>query len=325
MPKKHKNLFEKIIHIDNLRDAYHKTSKGKRQTSGYLKFKEFSESNLKDIQEELRTGTYQLGPYRCFMVYEPKPREIKSLSFKDRLVQHALCNIISPIMEATLLPYTFACRKDKGTHAGVKHIQALLRSEKPTHFLKTDFSKFFASIPRDVAYSLYERKIGCKRTLDLIAKIISPEGTGIPIGSLTSQLTANLIGGIVDRFIHFELEHRSWARYMDDIVILESDLHRLKESFRRIKVFSKEVLRLDISKWQVSSVSRGINFLGYRIWSTHKLIRKDSVTRAKRKIKNFSNNTEKLQKFCASWLGHISWADCANLRNHLVKTSGTLQ
>lgn len=319
MPKKHKNLFEQIVHIDNLRDAYRKTSKGKKQTSGYLKFKEFSESNLKAIQEELINETYEIGPYRCFMVYEPKPREIKSLGFKDRLVQHALCNIISPIMESTLLPYTFACRRNKGTHAGVKHIQAMLRSEKPTHFLKTDFSKFFASIPRDVVYSLYERKIGCKKTLDLISKIIPIQGRGIPIGSLTSQLSANLIGGLVDRFIHFDLGHRSWARYMDDIVILESDVNRLKESFEKIKLFSKSKLGLDISKWQVSSVSRGINFLGYRIWPTHKLIRKDSVTRAKRKLKRYVNDSENLKMFCASWLGHIGWADCMNLKINLVK------
>ena len=192
MPKRHRNLIHQIAHIDNLRDAYYKTARGKRQTHGYLEFKEYAEANLLLLQEELQDGAYSIGEYRTFTIYEPKARLISALDFKDRLVQHALCNLVAPIMEKALLPWTFACRVGKGTHAGVKHVQAALRSTGTKYYLKTDFSKFFPSVRRSDAHDLYERRIACRKTMAIIDEIIPPVGVGIPIGSLTSQLTANL-------------------------------------------------------------------------------------------------------------------------------------
>jgi len=231
-------------------------------------------------------------------------------------------SLAAPIMESTLLPYTFACRVGMGTHAGVRHVQAMLRHTHAPYFLKTDFSKYFPSIPLSVAHEMYARKIGCRRTLNILAEIIPPEGRGIPIGSLTSQLTANLVGGLVDRFVHFTLGHRHWARYMDDVVILGDDLPRMRNDFRRIEEFSRDRLGLKISHWAAQPVSRGVNFLGYRIWPTHKLLRKDSVTRAKRKIRRYTEtgNDEAMTKFVASWSGHARWADAHNLKDWLART-----
>lgn len=320
MPKKAKNLMPQIAGLDNLRLAYKKTSLNKYATFGYLQFREFDEINLRLIQEELMDGSYQIGPYRTFTLYEPKERQISALGFKDRLVQHALCNIIEPIMDATLLPYTFACRTGMGTHACVAHVQSQLRHNDFSHFLKLDFKKYFKSIPCDVATELYGQKIGCAATMDLITNIIPPERTGIPIGSLTSQLTANLIGGVADRFVHFDLKQRHWARYMDDMVILGNDALKLRGLFEQIQEFVYNRLRLDISRWHVGSINRGINFVGYRIWGTHKLIRKSSIRTAEKKIKQFIQfqGWEGLDRFLASWLGHIQWADCYNLAKHLL-------
>ena len=324
MGAKHRNLIQKITTIENLREAYRKTSKGKRMSWGYLEFKEYAEANLLLIQEELRDGAYSIGLYRQFTIYEPKPRLISALDFKDRLVQHALCNVISPIFEGGLLPYTFACRAGLGTHAGVRHVQARLRSTEHKYFLKTDFSKFFPSINRARLHEMIYKKIRCEKTLKILREIIPTDGVGIPIGSLTSQLFANVYGNAADRFIHFDLGHKHWARYMDDIVILDSDPHRLRDSFEQISEFGERDLGLRISKWQASPVSRGVNFLGYRIWPTHKLLRKDSVTRAKRKISKFISHKddESLQKFIASWSGHAKWADTHNLFNWMEKRHG---
>ena len=109
------------------------------------------------------------------------------------------------------------------------------------------------------------------------------------------------------------------VRDMDDVVILGDDPEQLRQDFEKIKQFSQEKLKLTISKWQCASVKRGINFLGYRVWATHKLIRKDSVLRAKHKIKHFIEHHEflNLTKFLASWRGHASWADTHNLFNWL--------
>jgi retron-type reverse transcriptase len=324
MPKRHRHLIDRIVTIDNLRDAYRKTAKNKRMTWGYLEFKEYAESNLLLVQQELADGAYKIGGYREFTIYEPKPRLISALDFKDRLVQHALCNVIGPIFEKTLMPYTFACRVGMGTHAGVRHIQSRMRSSHASHFLKTDFSKFFPSVDHAVLHDMIDRKIGCEKTLKILREIISVDGIGIPIGSLTSQLFANVYGNPLDRFIHFDLGHHNWARYMDDIVILDKDPARLRDSFQAISEFSHKNLRLKISKWSVGPLSQGVNFLGYRIWHDHKLLRKDSVVRAKRKVARFvkHNDTESLNKFIASWSGHAQWANTNNLFNWMENKYG---
>lgn len=319
MSHRHKQLIEAIADPGNLRLAYHRTMKNKRMTWGYLNFKEYDQHQLRLIRAELLDGRYQIGPYREFTIFEPKARLISALGFRDRLVQHALCNIIGPIFEKALLPYTFACRPGKGTHAGVRHVQARLRKSRATHFLKTDFRRFFPSIDHRVLHQLIEKKIGCPKTLTLLREIIPIKGYGLPIGSLTSQLFANVYGGVVDRFLHFELNARHWARYMDDIVVLGHDPEALRETFTRLSEHAQNRLGLHISKWHVANTTRGINFLGYRIWATHKLLRKDSVTRAKRKIQNAlkHQDMEALRRFIAAWSGHARWADTHHLLDYL--------
>lgn len=324
MGKKYKRLIERVADIENLRDAFAKTSSGKRMTWGYLEFKEYAELNLERLQSEIINGTWRQGGFREFIVYEPKPRSIHALEFKDRVAQHALVNVIGPIFEKTLLPGTFACREGMGTHAGVRHVQAGLRRTGATHFLKTDYSKFFPSVNREVLHGLIRKKISCPQTLSLIEAMLPVDGKGLPIGSLTSQLFANVYGGEVDRFIHFKLGAKEWTRYMDDIVVLSSNPYELRHWFDDIEQFSIDRLGLRMSKWQISPVTRGINFLGYRIWPRHKLMRKQSVTTAKRKIKRYiqTKDQESLDKFLASWKGHAAHADTCNLFNHLESTYG---
>jgi retron-type reverse transcriptase len=325
MGKKYRNLFEQIVSDENLASAYKKTKAGKRQTWGYLEFKEYEYANLYQLAEELRTETYIPDEYLEFTIYDPKTRLISALPFKDRIVQHAVCNVVAPIFDKTLLPYTFACREQMGTHAGVRHIQSLMRSTKPSHFIKTDYSKFFPSIDREVLHRLIRKKISCRKTYNLLTLFIPQTGTGLPIGSLTSQIFANVYGGLIDRFVHFDLGYRRWARYMDDIIILGDDPDQMREDVNAIKAFSWDQMCMTLSKHQVSPISRGVNFLGYRIWPTHKLLRKDSVQRAKRKIKAMQSrgDTQSLQKFWAAWYGHASWADTHNLLKHMEQEYGT--
>ncbi len=310
--------------MDNLRDAYVKTARGKRQTWGFLEFKEYADINLRAMREQILDSGWVQGAYREFTVYEPKPRLISALDFKDRLAQHALVNVIGPIFDRALLPYTFACRTGKGTHAGVRHIQAALRHTGATHFLKTDYAKFFPSIDLTRLHYLIHRKIKCRRTLDLIRAMVPDRGYGLPIGSLTSQLFANVYGDVIDRFIHFDLGAQHWARYMDDIVIVSSNPYDLRNWHEDIARVSKDRLGLAISKWQVAPVSRGINFLGFRIWPRHKLLRKRSVVAAKRKINRYvrHDNPLVLRQFIASWRGHAAHADTCHLFTHLEKRYG---
>jgi RNA-directed DNA polymerase len=320
MTKRYRNLIGVITRPETMERALRLTARGKRLTSGYLEFKEFSALNLADLAREMADGSYVAGAPHEFFVFDPKKRLISALPFGDRVAQQALCLVIAPIFDRALLPRAFACRPGKGTHAGVMLLQSDLRRETrdgaPLYFLKTDFRAYFASIERPVLWKLIEAKISCRGTLRLIEAMLPRQGIGLPIGSLTSQIFANLYAGAtLDRHLQQTLRERLWYRYMDDLVVLGRDpdhLRRLKDEIER---FSATRLGLRFSKWQVANVERGINFLGYRIWASHKLLRKDSVVRARHKIAAYRAGGEhaRLERFLDAWLGHARWADSANL------------
>lgn len=323
MGKKYRHLIERIIAPDNMRRAYYLTARGRRFTNGALTFKEYSEFNLGRLAYELHTNTYQPGPPHQFMVYEPKPRLITALPFRDRVAQHALCNVITPIFEKTLLPRTYACRFGMGAHRGVVALQAelrrLSRDGRQVYFLKTDYSKFFPSIDRAVLHRLLRKKISCAATMRVIEAMVPPDGIGLHIGSLTSQLFANVYGGALDRHLQQALGEQHWYRYMDDVVVLGDSLEHLHKLRLEMQRFSLNELGLRFSKWSAAPITRGVNFLGYRIWPTHKLLRRQSVVKAKRKISFYraTGQSEKLALFLAAWLGHARWADSANLLKRL--------
>jgi retron-type reverse transcriptase len=322
MPKTENNLIERIADMDNLRLAYAKTASGKRDTHAYLEFKEYSGANLLLLREELMEGVWEQGPCRNFTIWEPKERAISALAFKDRVAQHALINILGPKLDKALLPYTFGCRTGFGTHAGVRHIQSRMRKYGFKYYLKTDYRKFFPSINRAILHQRLDRHVWCRKTKNVLESMIPPTGDGLGIGYLTSQIGANTYGDIADRFVHFDLGARHWARYMDDIVILSNNPYELRHWYEDIEAFSKEAMGMDISHWNINPVSQGVNYLGYRIWPRHKLLRKDSVTRAKRKIRKYIDrgDEEALAHFIPSWMGHAKFADTQNLLNYLEKT-----
>lgn len=322
MGKKYKNLFQQIVSPENLRLAHHKTSKGKRSSRSYKEFTRNLNGRLSGTRRSLLTRRYRQGKPREFLVYEPKMRLISALPFRDRVVQHAVNNVIEPIFDGVFLPQSYACRKGKGTHAAARDVQAeLRRMHRDGHkvwVLKTDFSKYFHSIDRSILHTEFRRKISCAPTLALLEKLIPPTGVGIRIGELMSQLSANLYGHIVDRWLVHTKGVTRFFRYMDDIVVLGASRIALSRLRKDLEAFAA-TLGLTFSHWCIQPASRGVNFVGYRIWRTHKLLRRDSVIRAKRKIKRYTKHGEsdRLRMFLASWRGHAQWADSNNLLNYL--------
>jgi retron-type reverse transcriptase len=207
--KKYKNLMEKIVDIDNIRDAYRKTVKGgNRYTVGHLNFKEHLEANLLLIQKQLLNNSYKIGEYREFKIYEPKERIIQALPFRDRVVQHSINNIIEPIFENTFYSCSYACRKNKGIHKGVKDVQSRIRklsNNGRVYYLKMDFSKYFHSVNINILFQEIERKISDQVLLSILRQFANKK-IGIPIGNLLSQLFANIYGHIFDRFVKTELK-----------------------------------------------------------------------------------------------------------------------
>ncbi len=323
MGRKHRNLIDRITADANMMQAYRLTSRGKRLTPARLEFKEFSILNLERLAADMRSGAYVQGEPHEFNIFDPKLRTISALPFRDRIAQHAAFLVLAPIFDRALLPRTFACRTGFGTHRAAITLQAdlrrLTRDGEPLFALKTDFSRYFASIDRAVLWRLIEAKVSCRGTLRVIEAMLPRHGIGLLIGSLMSQIFANTYGGVVDRHLQQELRERHWFRYMDDIVVLGRSSVHLRAVRESIEQLSRESLGLRFSKWSIQPISRGVNFVGYRIWPTHKLLRRDSVARARRKIRAYraAGDHDRLDKFLAAWTGHAKWADSTNLMKSL--------
>ena len=324
MGLKYKNLIHLVVDDNNLRKAYKQARKNKRYKRGVLIFKERLEYNLQEIKQEILNKTYKQSEYKVFKIYEPKERQISALPFKDRVVQHALCNVIEPIFDRYMFPCSYACRKGKGTHQCMMKARELIRmvpKNKPLFFLKMDFRKFFPSIDRTILYKEINRKIKDKHILWLLNQIIPTTGFGLPIGNLTSQLFANVYGTVFDRYIKQSLMVKHYVRYMDDTIILSTNKSYLKSLFQKLSWFIKNKLNLVFSKWYIESIKKGLNFVGYRIFRNYILIRKSSVVRCKRKIQSYlyNKNYDKLYKSLVSWYGHIKWANSYNLKQYIER------
>jgi retron-type reverse transcriptase len=330
MAKTYKNIYPRVYSFEALHAAYLRARKGKRYRAEVLRFAARLEENLIELQNELMWKTYQTGRYREFFVYEPKLRAVAALPFRDRVVQHALVEAIEPIWEARFVFDSYACRVGKGTHAGADRAQALLRTVQRRHgkayVLKADIHHYFASIDHGVLKRLLRKRVACRDTLWLLDDIIdSTESPGIPIGNLTSQLFANIYLHELDQFVKQGLRERHYMRYMDDFIVVHHNKAHLRQVRREVEQFLADNLRLTTnSKTQVFPVAlyrgRALDFLGYKIWPTHRLLRKDSVRKMRRKVLLYRKGKlarDKLLLSAKSWLGHAGHANTFRLVRRL--------
>lgn len=335
--KTYKNLYPRIYDFQNLYAAYLKARRGKRYQQEVLCFSANLEEELIALQNELIWKTYRTGPYRYFYVHDPKKRLVAALPFRDRVVHHALCNVIEPIFEKRFIADSFACRVGKGTHRGADRVTEFLRSAQRmwgmVFCLKGDVAQYFASVNHHILMGILARTIACRDTLWLMKEILAsgaapddPDPVGIPIGNLTSQLWANVYLNELDQFVKHVLRARFYVRYMDDFILLAGDKPTLWGWRREIEGFLEANLRLRLnSKTDIFPISRGIDFLGYRIWPTHRLLRKASVKRMRRALKKFQKlyregriGFDRINATVQSWLGHAKHANTYSLRKKIL-------
>lgn len=225
-----KGLHEKMYTFDNANTSFHQAAECRRYNEEVLAFSMSKEDELLRACEEVETLTYSQGPYTVFKVWEPKERLIMALPFYDRVVQHMIVNAIGPVFEQRFYYHSYACREGKGMHAASNQLYTWLYELMVVQGLriyafKGDISKYFASIPHDGLKDENRRYIGDKKALYLMDNIIDqngilPDGVGIPVGNLTSQLFANVYGNRLDKFIKHTLHVKYYIRYMDDFIIL---------------------------------------------------------------------------------------------------------
>lgn len=321
------NLYETICSLENLKLADEKARRNKTKSYGVLIHDRSREENILKLREMLLSQTYKTSDYEVFKLYEPKERLIFRLPyFPDRITHHAIMNVLEPVWVSIFTSDTYACIKGKGIHAAAKKLRRELRQDpKGTRYcLKIDIKKFYPSVDHDVLKQIIRRKIKDKRLLWLLDEIID-SAEGVPIGNYLSQYFANLYLAYFDHWIKEEKKIKYYYRYADDIVILSSSKDHLHNLLHEMRYYLKHRLKLKVKRnYQVFPVKdRGIDFVGYRFFHTHTLLRKSikrSFARRVAKIRKKENLTYRYvnQQIC-SWWGWCKHCDSINLTNKLLK------
>lgn len=342
--KTHKNLFSKIATFENLLIAAKKAQRGKRFEPEVSAFNFQLEANLFQLRDELLNETYQPGPYTEFKILEPKPRTISAAPYRDRVVHHALCNLVGPILENSMIEDTYANRKEKGTHRAIIKYQQLSCQYK--YVLKCDIKKFFPSIDHEKLKELLRRKIACKATLRLIDKIINNSNPqeehlayfpqddlfspyqrrrGLPIGNLTSQLFGNYYLSPLDHFIKEQLHCRAYLRYVDDFVILGQCKSELAAIKSKIAIFLQAYrLLLHEHKSRIHPTKEGVTFLGHRVFHRFRLLPSSNIRRFRKRLKRnlkeyFEGKISKLDfnRSVRAWFAHAAFSNTYRLREKI--------
>lgn len=340
------DLYKQIYSFRNLELAYRKARKGKRNKRSVREFGFNLEQNLLQLKQELETLSYKPMPLRQFVIRDPKTRLISASHFRDRVVHHALCNIIQPILEKTFIYDSHASQVDKGTSRAIERFDIFKRRLSKNgrqvnntkhgnmvigYVLKADIKHFFDSVDHEVLIGILRRKIKDENTLILIKKILenhktNQKGKGMPLGNLTSQFFANVYLNELDYFVKHDLKIKYYIRYVDDFVLFG----RSKEPLECLKIKLQEFLQklkleLHQGKSKIRPLHKGICFLGFRIFYNYKLMKKGSIRKMEGKIQQMQFQYSKgeisfedLVNSLVSFIGYTKQANTYKLRKKLL-------
>lgn len=332
--KRYGHLFERIVAWDNLYLAVKKAARGKSSRPAVARFLFHLEPELLTLQHELRNLIWRPRPYFSFQIRDPKPRLISAADFRDRVVHHALMNVLDPIFERAQFHHSYACRRGKGTHAALLYVQRQTR--RFPQFLKGDVDHYFETVDHAVLSQLLRRMIKDPAVLELLGRIVSAtpdgdiHGRGLPIGNLTSQYFANHLLGQLDQFVKRELRVRGYCRFMDDFILFGSaaaELHRQRAEIRR---FLADALRLRLkeSATCVGATRDGVPFLGFRVFPGVVRLQGARWRRMRGKIRRQEQafrkgrlSADQLVRSVRSSIAHIEHAATRRLRRKIFEES----
>jgi retron-type reverse transcriptase len=340
-------MYDQITTWENLLHAYHKAAKGKRGRANVARFGHRLEENLLQLQEELQTQAYQPGEYVSFYIHEPKRRLISAAPFRDRIVHHALCNVIEPIFEQSFISDSYANRVGRGTHRALKRVQYFAR--RYPYALQCDIRQFFPSVDHEILRQTLYRKAPDERVRWLISEILLSgkdvlaeqyemvyysgddlfavnRHRGLPIGNLTSQFWANCYMNPFDHFVKRELRCRAYLRYVDDFILFGQSkalLWRWKAELES----RLEKLRLTIHPGATPKpVSEGIPFLGFITFPEHRRLKRRKGILMRRKLRllrtsllNGHHTSEQLHASIQGWVNHVRYGNTIGLRKATLK------
>ena len=319
-------LFEEICSYPNLLRASRSAERGKRYRPDVLEFNLRREDRIVRLARVLREDVWRPGEHRHFEILEPKRRWISAAPYEDRVVHHAVCNVIGPVLDRRMIFDCWANRDGKGTHRAVLRYQRF--STRYRFALKMDIRKYFASIDHVILKQHLGRAFNDQRLLRLINMIVDtgrvPEPhhvtvpgddlfvpfartVGLSIGNLTSQLWSNSYLCAFDHWVKEELCAPAYLRFVDDFVLLHDSKGALDDYADRVrnKLFGLR-LELHANKCVIRRVSEGLPFLGYVVWPDRIRVRGETVRRFRRRYRRLRLVApERAAASLAAWQGHV--------------------
>lgn len=313
------SVFSHVTSVANLLSAWRVFRHGKRRKADVAEFELHLEESIFALHDELADNTYQHGPYKEFVVCDPKRRAIHKACVRDRVVQQAVFQVLYPLFDQHFIHDSFSSRLNKGTHLGVARLERAMRKitlnwKQPACALKCDIRKFFDSIDHRILKDLLYRQVVDKETQNLLETILNSFekslGKGLPLGNVTSQLFANVYINELDQYVKHDLKQKYYFRYCDDFVILASTYSELKVLLEKVDLFLRQHLLLELHphKVEIRKVSQGIDFLGYVIFPHHRRLRTKTRRRVWKRIGQEANNPDKKLHQLISYQGVASHA-----------------
>lgn len=343
--KRHGDLWPQVVAWDNLLLAARKARRGKRDREVVQRFEFRQERELLRLQRELTAGAYQPGPFTTHWIDRPKRRLISAAPYRDRVVHHAVMNVLEPILDRRFHPDSYACRQGKGTHAASDRLQRLMRRYR--YAVACDVRKFFPSIDHALLKERFRRLLKDARLLALLDAIVDASNAqepvqdwfpgddlftpqdrrrGLPIGNLTSQWFANWYLDPLDHAVTARWRIGGHVRYCDDFVLLDDDRRRLAGAIRQVRALLSGLrLRLHEERLAVIPTRTGLTFVGYRTWKTHRTLPRANVRRFRRRLRWLGRAVDTgridpvgYRRRVAGWVGHATRADSRRLCSHLL-------
>jgi RNA-directed DNA polymerase len=338
--------FSLLVSWDNLWWAFRKATKGKRGKSYVASFEIQVAEELLQLQHELINFQYHPGEYQHFKIFEPKERKISAAPFRDRVIHHALCNLIEPVFDQRFIVDSYANRLHKGTHSALDRLQEFSRQYR--YCLRADIVKHFPSLDHTILRNELVKVIQDPHIMWLIDKILaSGEGVlideypmqyfpgddlfavhrsrGLPIGNLTSQFWSNVYMNPFDWFVKRELHCEAYLRYVDDFVLFSDDKAQLWQ-WRDAIIKRLQRLRLVIheKQAQVTRCQDGIPWLGFVVYPTHRRLKKRNAVNFTRRFRHNIGLYEQgkisfaeLDASVLGWINFVRYGDTWGLRKHI--------
>lgn len=331
-------LYEELCSYKNLEKAFLKARKGKTQKQYVIDFEKKLKENLLELRAELLMYTYKPRPLKTFILRDPKTRKISKSDFRDRVVHHAIVNIIEHFFEKRFIFDSYANRVGKGTLGAIKRFDVFKRkvsknNSRTCFVLKADIKSYFDTVNHKILINILQEQIQDSQIVWLIKVILDNhqgklKGKGMPLGNLTSQFFANVYLNELDQFVKHNLKATYYIRYVDDFVILSHSKKLLKKYKDEIDGFLKNKLDITLhpEKSKIVFVKKGVHFLGLRIFYYHTLLAKKNMRKFNKKLfkmqDKYSSKSISREDVVERFEGWMAYVTNANTYKYRKKITG---